>query len=120
MLEIEGQKKQINFRAVDAINQEMLLGIDFMDAFDIEADLGVGLWQLVGGRKNFNFVNVKDRSEELLEVKKQVVEGKTGKGGMVEEVEEEMGELQDSVCSVEVVCENEWCELDLQILTFNF
>ena len=47
----------------------------------------------MGGQKKYKFLNVKGRPEELLEVKGQVVEGKTGKGGMMEKVEEEMGGL---------------------------
>ena len=108
-LEIEDQRRQINFGAVDAINQEMLLGTDFRDTFDVSAELGKGLWRLAGGRKRYSFANVKDRPEEPLEIKGQVVDGKTGKGEKVGDVEEEMGGWQDWVCIIELVCENKCC-----------
>ena len=51
---------------MDAINQEMLLGTNFLDEFDMGADLGNETRQVGEERKIYRFANVKNEPEEPL------------------------------------------------------
>ena len=50
MLEIDGECQNIKFRVVDAVDQPMILGMDFGRAFHIETEWYPRKWRRQGGR----------------------------------------------------------------------
>ena len=49
MLEIDGHTGKIAFKAINELEQEMILGMDFCRVFDCDTRLGRGLWRVQEG-----------------------------------------------------------------------
>ena len=63
MLEIDGECRSIKFRVVDAIDQPMILGMDFGRAFHIETEWYPRKWRRRGGRWHEFVTETRGRDE---------------------------------------------------------
>ena len=109
-MRVEAYEARIDFKAVEAINQEMLLGQDFCIKFGLETNLWKGTWQVNEEGPWYQFKG------EKVEEPEETIEGTIVARKRGEREEETIAEgVREWICTVEWLGEEEEVEGEAQV-----
>ena len=108
VVRVEAYEAQIDFKAVDTISQEMLLGQDFYIKMGLVTSLWEGTWQ-VNEEGPWYRLKGQDRKEPEKTIEGRIVARKRGE----KEVETVVEGVKDWVCAIEWLGEEEEAQMSL-------
>ena len=101
-----GREVRIDFKAVETITQEVLLGANFEIAYDMFVRLGLGIWHISDSEQWYRFDNVKERPKNSPAINEKVT-SRTEVLSLAVKEETRVGEIDDWVCCFTYESENE-------------
>ena len=90
--ELGGREVRIDFKAVETITQEVLLGANFEIAYDMFVRLGLGIWHISDSEQWYRFDNVKERPKNSPAINEKVTSRTEVLSLVVKKEKERVGE----------------------------